>query len=188
MRYYRESYGCLPPAAITDKNGRPLLSWRVAILPNMIPTTLYNEFHFDEPWDSPHNRSLVGRMPSVYTCPSDSTLEPGMTGYQVVIGPNTAFTPDFKPLQAKDFTDGESTTILIAETSHGVPWTKPEDVPFDMTIPLTGLGSHHGYHNSGFNAAFTDGSVRFLKSWIAARVLEALLTRNGSESISAENY
>ena len=26
---YQEAHGCLPPAAITDRNGRPLLSWRV---------------------------------------------------------------------------------------------------------------------------------------------------------------
>jgi prepilin-type processing-associated H-X9-DG protein len=188
MHNYRESYGCLPPAAITDKNGRPLLSWRVAILPNMIATSLYNSFHFDEPWDSPHNLSLLDQMPSVYKCPSDTTLEPGMTGYQVVVGPNTAFPPDFKPLQAKDFTDGDSSTVLIAETRRGVPWTKPEDVPFDMTVPLTGLGSHHGYHNNGFNVAFADGSVRFLKTSIAARVLEALLTRSGNEVFSEEDY
>ena len=29
---YHQSYGCLPPAAIRDKDGRPLLSWRVAML------------------------------------------------------------------------------------------------------------------------------------------------------------
>ena len=106
MRDYHESNGCLPPAAITDKNGRPLLSWRVAILPTWIPSHSLRKFHLDEPWDSPHNRSLLGQC-RAYTCPSDSTLEPGMTGYQVVIGPNTAFTPDFKPLQARDFTDGD---------------------------------------------------------------------------------
>ncbi len=29
-----------------------------------------------------------------------------MTGYQAVIGPDTAFTPDFKPVQFQEFTDG----------------------------------------------------------------------------------
>ena len=33
-----------------------------------------------------------------------------------------------------------------------------------MNLPLTGLGSHHGYHNNGFNVLFGDGSVRFLKN------------------------
>ena len=87
-----------------------------------------------------------------------------MTGYQAVIGPNTAFTPDFKPLQFKDFTDGVNATILVGESRSLVPWTKPEDLPLDMNLPLSGLGSHHGYHNNGFNALFADGSVRFLKS------------------------
>ena len=43
-----------------------------------------------------------------------------------------------------------------------MPWTKPEDLPFDMSVPLFGLGSHHGDHNNGFNVVFADNSVRFL--------------------------
>ena len=83
-------------------------------------------------------------------------MKPGMTGYQCVIGPNTAFNPDFKPLRFEDFTDGLAGTLLIGETRRGVPWTKPEDLPFDMSVPLTGLGSHHGPDDSGFNALFAD--------------------------------
>jgi len=185
---YHAAHGCLPPAAITDKNGTPLLSWRVAILPYLEASPLYSSFHLDEPWDSPHNRSLLGAMPRVYTCPSDRTLKPAMTGYQAVIGPNTAFTPDFKRLSFQDFTDGLMNTILVVETYRGVPWTKPEDLAFDMNPQLSGLGSPHGYHSGGFNALFADGSVHFLKSSIAPRVLGALLTRNGKEVISLESY
>ena len=87
-----------------------------------------------------------------------------------------------------DFTDGTSNTILVVEAKEAVPWTKPEDLPLDMSLPLTGLGSHHGYHNNGFNALFADGSVRFLKSSINPSVLGALVTRNGNETVSSEDY
>src|SRR5438309_645723 len=33
LRSYHDAFGCFPPAAIVDKQGRPMLSWRVAILP-----------------------------------------------------------------------------------------------------------------------------------------------------------
>jgi prepilin-type processing-associated H-X9-DG protein len=188
MHNYHEAYDCLPPAAITDKTGRPLLSWRVAILPYLESSSLYSRFHLDEPWNSPHNLSLLEEMPNCYACPSDKSLKPGMTGYQAVIGPSTAFTPDFQPLRFQDFTDGLSSTLLAGESRRLVPWTKPEDLPFNTPLSLSGLGSHHGYHNNGFNALMADGSVRFLKSTIAPSVLGALLTRNGNEAISPDSY
>jgi prepilin-type processing-associated H-X9-DG protein len=185
---YHDANGCLPPAAITGPSGRPLLSWRVAILPYLECSSLYAKFHLDEPWDSPHNLSLLERIPNIYACPSDGTLKRGMTGYQAVIGPETAFTPDFTPVRLQDFTDGLSNTLLVGESRSGVPWTRPEDLLFDLTRPLSGLGSFHGYHNNGFNAAFADGSVRFLKSSIVPSVLHALLTRNGNEEVSPDSY
>lgn len=188
MHNYHSSNDCLPPAAITDKNGKPLLSWRVAILPFIESSPLYSQFHLDEPWDSPHNLTLLNPMPSIYACPSDKNPKPGMTGYLAVIGAKTAFTPDFKPLPFESFIDGMSSTILVGESPHSVPWTKPEDIPFDTPLPLHGLGSHHGYHNNGFNAAFVDGSVKFLKSSIGAQILRALLTRNGNETLSPDSY
>ncbi len=55
----------LPPSAICDKDGHPLLSWRVAILPYLGEGNLYKQFHLDEPWDSPHNRTLIAKMPKI---------------------------------------------------------------------------------------------------------------------------
>ena len=126
---YHEAHGTFPPAAITDKIGKPLLSWRVAILPYLYVEEgpLYAKFHLDEPWDSPHNRALIEPIPFVFACPTDRTRESGTTGYQAVIGADTAFTPDFKPLRVQAFTDGTTNTLLVGETRCRVPWTKPED-------------------------------------------------------------
>src|SRR4051812_49040872 len=57
--------GRLPSTAIR-KGDRPLLSWRVAILPWLEEHELYQRFHLDEAWNSPHNLSLLGEMPRVY--------------------------------------------------------------------------------------------------------------------------
>jgi len=72
IRAYHDAHGCFPPAASRDTAGRPLLSWRVLILPYLGPedAALFREFKLDEPWDSDHNRRLLPRMPKIYAAPS----------------------------------------------------------------------------------------------------------------------
>jgi prepilin-type processing-associated H-X9-DG protein len=183
---YLATNECFPPAAITDKNGKPLLSWRVAILPYLESGTLYSKFHLDEPWDSQHNLALLEPIPMVYRCPKDEAQKrSSMTRYQVVVGPRTAFSPDFAPLPISEFTDGTATTALVIESSRLVSWTKPDDERLDATIPFTGLSTHHVY---GSNMLFGDGSVRFLKAPVVPRKLGALFTRNGQEVIRADDF
>ena len=68
MHNYHAQQNKFPGAAITNKQGKPLLSWRVAILPLLDQQGLYEKFKLDEPWDSPHNRALLTsilfRLPS----------------------------------------------------------------------------------------------------------------------------
>src|SRR5262245_3961507 len=66
MNAYHAEYGRLPPAAVTDKGGRALYSWRVELLPYLEEEVLYNEFHLDEPWDSPHNKGFLKTTPRCY--------------------------------------------------------------------------------------------------------------------------
>ncbi len=188
LQLYREATGSLPAAAITDKNGKPLLSWRVALLPFIDTGSPYWKFHLDEPWDSPHNIGLVEQMPAIFNCPSGATRKWGMTGYMAVIGAGTVFRPDYQPVRFQDISDGNEQTILVAESPRSVPWTKPEDIPIELVLAPGGLGSNHGYHNDGFNALFADGTVRFLKRSITPGTLSALLSRNGSEDVTSDSY
>src|SRR5262249_46508298 len=55
MHNRHDTYGFLPASAIYSKNGKPLLSWRVELLPFLDQQELYRQFHLDEPWDSEHN-------------------------------------------------------------------------------------------------------------------------------------
>jgi hypothetical protein len=55
LHNYAAANGHLPPAVSRGPDGKPLLSWRVAILPYLEEEQLYKQFHQDEPWDSPHN-------------------------------------------------------------------------------------------------------------------------------------
>src|SRR5262245_56693586 len=66
MHTYHDKHRSFPAAAIYGKDGKALLSWRVALLPYLGLEALYKEFKLDEPWDSAHNKRLLEKMPAVY--------------------------------------------------------------------------------------------------------------------------
>jgi hypothetical protein len=91
MHSYSAMHGHLPPAAIYDKDDKPLLSWRVLLLPYLEQNTLYKEFHLNEPWDSEHNKQLLTKMPKLFAGPDEKALAAHETHYQVFVGKGTAF-------------------------------------------------------------------------------------------------
>jgi hypothetical protein len=182
MHNHEAAFGRLPAAAICDKNGKPLLSWRVAILPFIEQDALYKEFHLDEPWDSEHNKKLIAKMPKTYVPPAQSQKLTGKTTYQVPVGPEMMFTGEPKGSRIVDVTDGTSHTIMIVETNddNAVEWTKPADLKVDMKDPLKGLVGHYP---TGFQVAMGDGSVRFISQLIKPAMLWAAFTARGGEVI-----
>src|SRR5262249_42832414 len=84
-----------------------------------------------------------------------------------------------------DITDGMHRTILAVEAHREVPWTKPEDIPFDATNPLPQLG---GFTPEGANVLFGDGSVKYIKKTSSQDLLKALITRAGGEVVSSDQY
>jgi hypothetical protein len=133
----------MPPAVVYGPDGKQLYSWRVLILPYMEREELYNQFHLDEPWDSPHNRTLLPKMPLTYALPARKMakmkLPPDHTICHVFVGPKAAFEDKADLRIPRDFPDGSSNTILLIEAGKPVPWTKPEDLPFDPDGPLRDL-------------------------------------------------
>ncbi len=190
---YHEAYqNRLPPVALRDKGGRPLLSWRVLVLPYLEQDLLYQEFDLTEAWDGPHNKPLRAKMPQVYAKGHfGSTGPPYATHYQVVAGPGTAFERD--GLSPADFPDGPGNTVLVIEAADPVPWTKPGDLVYDPNgpVPRVGLGytrpvkflGRQLYRKAGINAVFADGTWRFIDARIDDASLRALFTRNGGEPV-----
>jgi hypothetical protein len=146
------------PIDIVDKDGKPLLSWRVAILPYLEEIQLYNEFKLDEPWDSANNKKLVEKLPKIYA-PVRVKAKAGETFYQVFTGKDAAFGPKKKPT-ILNITDGTSNTGMVFEAGEPVTWSKPVDMSFDAKKPVPKLG---GLFDGECHVAMFDGSVRMLK-------------------------
>ncbi len=184
---YHEAHGHFPPAAIVGRDVRPLLSWRVALLPHLGYRGLYERFRLDEPWDGPHNRALLREMPPVFACPGWARRG-GTTVYRAVVGPEASLNgvgtmfEEARGIEVREVLDGASNTLMVAEAGPPVPWIKPDDLRFDPDRPLPKFGSRHP---GGFHVLLADGMVRFIRHIIDTRALRALLTRDGGEVINA---
>jgi prepilin-type processing-associated H-X9-DG protein len=185
---YHDAYEHFPAPAMVGSDGNPLLSWRVALLPQLGQRDLYEQFRKDEPWNSPHNLALLPRMPAVFACPSEPDTAQGLSTYLVVVGPKAGlgvigsmFEPG-RGVDLRELMDGTSNTLMVAESGRPVPWTKPDEIPLGDQASPPSFGSRH---EGGFNVLFADGSVQFLKFTISRTVLWGLLTRDGGEVLSA---
>jgi hypothetical protein len=154
---HNDAFAHMPPAALCDPKGKPLLSWRVAILPFVEEEALYKQFKLDEPWDSDNNKKLLDKMPKLYALPGVKIKGQGFTAYQVFVGKDALFDGDRKPRIPASIPDGTSNTILVVEAAETVPWTKPADVPFGDKDPRSQIG---GWYGHVVNVALCDGSVR----------------------------
>lgn len=148
-------------------------SWRIAILPFVDQQELYEQYRFDQPWDSEENSKLLVKMPDVFRSPNSPELT--SKGHTHIMG----FATESGALgtgtgqQMRDFTDGTSNTLLLIETSKSVPWTKPEDLTDTKVEGFTGMPLHY---------LLADGSPRMMNP-IDAALLQKLITRDGGERI-----
>ena len=169
------------PSNVVDDDGKPLLSWRVQILPFIEQNALYKQFHLDEPWDSPHNIELLDQMPAVFRNPNvDSDTK---TVYQGFEAEGTIFDPDELELGFANIADGSSNTILCVEANEdvAVEWTKPQDLPFDKDRADANVGE---LRPGGFVAVFCDGSTHFISSRIDLETLVNLILRNDGNVVN----
>jgi hypothetical protein len=184
---YHDIYQMYPTAYSVSKEGKPLLSWRVAILPFLEQKPLYDQFHLDEPWDSEHNKQFIDKMPAVFRSPN-SNAEPGKTNYLGVGGPRGVIVAPGQgrgktggiPLSA--VTDGTSNTIAVVEASDSLAtiWTKPEEWVPEQKDPLKGLV---GLRPLSFLAGFVDGHTQHIPNTIDPEMLRRAFSRDDGQPI-----
>lgn len=190
LHSYQETYGGLPPAIVYSKDGTPLHSWRVLILPFIEEENLYKEFRLDEPWDSPHNIALLPRMPKSYAPPGRkvSKVPPYHTVLHVFVGKGGAFEDNhLSPVRRSaepgsriglkipdDFPKGTDETLLFVEAGDPVPWTKPQELSGDPDEPLP---DWQPLFRKGFRACMVDSRYHFVEKTTDERTLRGLISR-----------
>jgi hypothetical protein len=205
MHNFDAANGNFPPAIVFGPDGKPWHSWRVLILPYLGETQLFNRYDFTQPWDSPKNRPLIGKMPSVYRDPQNGDASGSITHYAALVGEKTVFPPSgsrititngtasaelCKGIRLVSITDGSSNTIAVVpvDPARKIPWIKPEDIT--VGNDFSGLGQPGGIFSpaeiEGVGIApvlFVDGSVQTLSARTDLATLRALATIRGGEII-----
>lgn len=181
---YEAHHKQYPPLYTVDKEGNRLHSWRTFLLPNLEQQQLYEVVDFSKAWDRPDNEIPREQNLSILHCPA-SQHQPCMTNYLAITGPNRPLQPG-KAMRASDIRDGISNTIFFVEVpaSAAVHWMSPNDIDIDAFLKLHEKGETT--HQGGFNAAFGDGSVRFISSDTPVQQLTAMLTINGGEILESD--
>ena len=200
---YESTTGAFPTNSYSP-DGKPLLSWRVHILPHIEQNTLYKQFNLNEPWDGPTNIRLLNQMPRMYAPVADqkgATASLSKTYYRGFSNPGTMFARkegpakaggkiDFEnPFEARlpigamlfNIKDGTSNTILFLEASEPVDWTKPDDLDASPGKPFPSLGGARPKADN-ILVAFVDGSVRLVKKSIPESNWRAGTTIAGNDA------
>jgi hypothetical protein len=188
---YESTYGTLPPAYLADKDGRPMHSWRVLLLPFLGQDEVYSAYNFAEPWDGPNNRKLADKIGNIYRRPEDP---PGstLTRFVAVVGEETVF-PGARAIGLDDISDGTGSTILFVEVADSdISWMEPRDLLYGRTpmrVNARGLKTPRiGSTYPDVRVALADGMVVQIKDSIAPETLRALLTARGGEVIDRGDW
>jgi hypothetical protein len=205
IHLFVRDYRRYPPAFVTGPDGKPWHSWRVLLLPYLDSEDLYRQYKFDEPWDGPNNRTLLARMPAVYSDPTHGPNERFYAHYVAITGHDMAFTADGVEFFGDDiapalrggrslneFHDGARNTLLVgpAGPEHKIPWMKPKDIVVGQEPAKLGTrGSFAAPYRTGDgNAApflWGSGVAAALLDTIESKTFRALLTIDGDETVGA---
>jgi hypothetical protein len=178
LQNYHDVFQALPPAVITDENGKPLYSGRVLLLPFMEQKGLYDRFDKTKAWDSPANLPLSKMALPVFQDPSGKIV-PGQTDFLFVAGKGTAFEPRPEGMSLADIVDGTSNTMCMIEVKNsGINWAEPRDLDFSQPMSLP-----PGNHPNINLAVFFDGHTYGIAKNTPPQTIHALATRAGGEAI-----
>jgi len=152
INQYAADRGSYPTPSLKSSGGLPVLSWRVAILPELGYSDLYKKFNLQEPWNGPNNKKWLELIPDEFVSPErfdakTNILAPAGRGYLF---------EGVKFPKPSSIEDGAENTILLleADDAFAVPWTQPSDFSSRHREIKTGMG---GLRGDGTYAVWANG-------------------------------
>jgi hypothetical protein len=187
LRQYHDDYGRLPPPVVYDDQGKPMHSWRAMVLPYLDDEQLFQDYRFDEPWDSSHNTQLHSRAFEPFQLPgNDLTTSINHTGFMVIVGTDTLFPNNQLGTPLSAATDGLGSTVLVVEVDRsGVHWLKPVDLDsaamsFSINRGFPGSEISDPSGQGGW-VVMADGKPQFLKNEQSPDEIQRLATRASND-------
>ena len=177
--HYQSIHGHLPPRCFTDPAGKPLQSWRVAILPLIEQQAVYEAFNLKEPWNAASNQKVAATQIPLY---SNGKSETTKTTFRAPVMKGSLWEGDGPPRQFRNITDGLSNTIAVidAPDSAATAWANPEPWLISAKDPMSDIFGDR----ETVAALILDGSVVTLKkSEMTNEKLKAMLTFAGGEQV-----
>jgi hypothetical protein len=187
LHNYHDMYQALPAGGTFDPLGRPMHGWQSFILPFVDQLAIYKRIDFDLPWNDQTNRQAFATYMRVYTNPgihpwtaldADGYAPSHYAGNSQMLSANSGW-------KSTEIVDGTANTILGGEVNANF---KPWGHPLNFRDPAKGInqspdGFGSPWKGDGCQFLFTDGSVQFLSENIDAKVLHALSTPAGGETV-----
>jgi prepilin-type N-terminal cleavage/methylation domain-containing protein len=179
LHEYESKYDALPPAYTTDASGKPLHSWRTLILPYLGQEALYKTIDLSKPWDDPANAAVHKSEVIAFLCP-DANCPANHTTYQALIAPDSLIQPGkSRSLPKLEGADNGAVMVIEVESARAVHWMAPLDASEEHLLSVGPDSSLP--HESGFHAAFTDGSVEFVSAEMSDAERRALISGEKSD-------
>ena len=192
LNAYARDHGTYPPPVVTV--GANTHSWRVLILPYLNENALYDQYDFDEPWNSESNQMFEYRAPAVFQNQKQNEAQLQRFGsqsdYFLITGPGTLF-PSTGPLSPDQILDDAGQTLLVVEASligqGRVSWTDPVDIKVN-SLRTGGYGELGGVLEDGFAFATVDEKTRFISDSADPIAIRAMITANGGERLPSDVF
>lgn len=185
LNAYAADHGAYPAPSIKDRRGKPLLSWRVLILPYLGEQDLYDQFNLSAAWDSDKNQMMTyGSMPAVFRHPNSQSWASD-TPYHLITGAGTLF-PSTGPLGPRQVSDGATKTLLLVEGRSSSSWIEPIDIDASASGGLINSASGDGLGGiteGGVCVVTVDGRGHFLSEATPSMTVNALISPRGGEPL-----
>ncbi len=117
---------------LLDSSGKPLLSWRVLLLPYLgeQEAKLFERFRLEEPWDSEHNSQLIALMPPDFDEPYNRYQRITPTGYTRYILVSSLREIRSDKLQLEQVR--QNYIAIVGPINQATVWTRPDDSVIDL--------------------------------------------------------